>query len=64
MNNWLAKVRQFISDTIAELHKCSWTPKDELFESTLLVIVAVLILAFFVFFVDQGIRTTIDLILF
>ncbi len=62
MNNWLAKIRTFIADTIAELKKCTWTPRDELFESTILVIVAVFILAAFVAVIDLVAREFISLI--
>ncbi len=52
MNNWLGRLRQFISDTINELRKCSWPARNELFESTILVIVTVFILALFVSLID------------
>jgi len=52
MGNWLTKTRQFISDTIEELHKCAWPGREELFESTIVVIVTILVLSVFVFAVD------------
>jgi preprotein translocase subunit SecE len=52
MSNWLNKARTFINDTITELRKCSWPAREELYESTILVIVSVLCLAIFVAVVD------------
>lgn len=52
MNNWMGKARAFINDTIIELKKCSWPQREELYESTILVIVTVLALALFVALVD------------
>ncbi len=48
----VGRIRQFIHDTISELHKCTWPRKNELFESTLLVLVATAILSAFVAVVD------------
>ncbi len=52
MNNWMNRARAFLNDTMAELRKCSWPPREELYESTILVIVTVLALALFVAAVD------------
>ncbi|HRU00598.1 MAG TPA: preprotein translocase subunit SecE [Victivallales bacterium] len=52
MNKWMSKARAFINDTIVELKKCSWPQREELYESTILVIVTVLFLALFVALVD------------
>jgi len=52
MNKWMNKARAFINDTITELKKCSWPQREELYESTILVIVTVLFLALFVALVD------------
>lgn len=62
MSNWLGRLRQFINDTINELRKCSWPARNELFESTILVIVTVFILALFVSIVDILSREFITLI--
>ena len=58
----MSRVRQFIADTMAELHKCTWPGKAELFESTILVIVAIVILSSFVAGVDQVCMQLINLI--
>jgi preprotein translocase subunit SecE len=52
MQRWTNRIRQFIADTMNELRKCSWPERRELYESTILVIVAVMILALFVATVD------------
>jgi preprotein translocase subunit SecE len=53
-NGVMGKVRKFLADTMAELNKCTWPGKSELFESTVLVIVVIILLASFVAVVDQA----------
>ncbi len=53
MGNLVAKAKQVVADTINELKKSSWPSKNELTESTLLVIVSVVALGLFVAVVDQ-----------
>lgn len=52
MNNWLTNTRKFISGTIEEIGKCSWPKREELFRTTIIVIVAIAVLAAFVSVVD------------
>ena len=47
------KIRSFIEETMAEVKKCSWPNREELFESTLLVLVALVVISAFVAAVDQ-----------
>ena len=56
------KVRGFIRDTLAELGRCTWPSRQELMESTVLVIVAVVILGCFVAGVDEIARIVIRFI--
>lgn len=56
------KVRRFISETIAELGRCTWPGRVELFESTILVIVVIAVLALFVAGVDEAARVVIRVI--
>ena len=49
----MGRVRRFIADTIAELGRCSWPSRKDLLESTVLVVVAMVILALFVAGVDE-----------
>ncbi len=46
------KIRRFVSDTMAELGRCTWPNRQQLFESTVLVVVAIAVLAIFVAGVD------------
>lgn len=46
------KIRRFISETMAELGRCTWPNRQQLFESTVLVVVNIAILACFVAAVD------------
>lgn len=50
--NIFAKVRSFLENCIEEMKKCTWPARDQLIESTLLVIVTLAILAVFVAGVD------------
>jgi preprotein translocase subunit SecE len=47
------KIRHFVADTIAEMGRCTWPSKQQLWESTILVVVAMVILAGFVAGVDE-----------
>ena len=49
----MGRVRGFFADTISELRRCSWPSRRELLESTVLVVVAMVILALFVAGVDE-----------
>ena len=46
--------RRFLDEVVAELKKCSWPSKPELFESTVMVILATLLLGAFVGVSDFG----------
>jgi preprotein translocase subunit SecE len=53
MQNILTKTRLFITGTLEELRKCSWPKREELYESTVIVIIAIVLMAAFVFCVDS-----------
>ena len=53
------RIRRFISDTVAEMRRCTWPTRQQLLESTGLVVVAIIILALFVFGVDEVARVVI-----
>ena len=46
-------VRVFFSNVTMEMRKCTWPQRRELFESTVVVIMSVLLLAIFVGFSDK-----------
>ena len=50
--SFMARIRRFISDTVAELGRCTWPNRQQLFESTVLVVICIVILACFVAGVD------------
>jgi preprotein translocase SecE subunit len=58
----MGRIRQFIADTAAEMRRCNWPDRRQLMESTVLVVVATLILACFVAGVDEVARIVIGLV--
>ena len=55
--------KTFVLNTISELKKSSWPPKNELMESTLLVIVSVAILGLFVAGVDYIVMNILKMLI-
>ncbi len=51
--NWVASIRTFIRTTMDEMSKCTWPSKDELLQSTILVIVVFALSSLFIAGVDQ-----------
>ena len=49
----MEKIRRFISDTVAEMGRCTWPNRQQVLESTILVVVAMSVLACFVAAVDE-----------
>ena len=47
------KIRTFVLETIDEMRKCTWPTRDQLFESTILVIVALILSTFYLAGIDQ-----------
>ncbi len=54
IRNIVSGFRSFVEEVQVELKKCSWPTKQELFESTIMVIVASLMLGVFVGASDFG----------
>lgn len=48
----LRQLRQFLSDVWAELKKTTWPGKQEVYGTTVVVIITVVICAFFLWIVD------------
>lgn len=46
------KIRRFLTETMAELGRCTWPSRQQLLESTVLVVVNIAVLACFVAAVD------------
>jgi preprotein translocase subunit SecE len=57
------KILQFVIDTKAEFTKVSWPSREELFQSTMVVIVVSLVVTVFIATVDQILNRVITLIL-
>ncbi|MEG8946787.1 preprotein translocase subunit SecE [Rosettibacter firmus] len=49
------KIINFVNDVVKEMKKVTWPSKDELKESTAIVIVVCLILALFTYVIDMSI---------
>ena len=62
LDSFMGRIRRFISETMAELGRCTWPNRQQLFESTVLVVVAIAILALFVAGVDEVARIVIRLV--
>ena len=58
----MSKIRHFVSGTIAELGKCTWPDRASVFESTLLVLFMIAVLAVFVAAIDYVSQLFIHLI--
>ena len=58
----MEQVREYMKDVRAELTKVSWPTREELRDSTVVVIVTVLLVATFIGIVDQGLNRVVALI--
>ena len=54
--------REFLKDVRTEASKVSWPTRDELRDSTAVVIVTVLLVAAFLFLVDRVLQSTLGLL--
>jgi preprotein translocase subunit SecE len=54
------KLISFVNDVVKEMKKVTWPKKEELRESTGIVVIACLILAAFVYVVDKIISTIVS----
>jgi preprotein translocase subunit SecE len=52
MTNPFAKIRSFLGEVMTELKKSSWSTRKELVDSTIVVIITMLMLGIFVAFAD------------
>ena len=53
------KIRTFVLETIDEMRKCTWPTRDQLFESTILVIVALILSTIYLAGIDQILYRTV-----
>jgi len=57
------KIIDFFVDIVKEMNKVTWPKKEELRESTVIVIASCVIFSIFVYFVDQIIGQIVKIIL-
>jgi preprotein translocase subunit SecE len=57
------KIIAFFTDVVKEMNKVTWPKKDELRDSTVVVIVVCVILSLFIFVVDESVSFTLRKIL-
>ena len=57
------KIIAFFTDVVKEMKKVTWPKKDDLRDSTLIVLVVCLIIAGFVYVVDTGVSFVLRAIL-
>jgi len=62
MVNPIDKIRSFYTSIVGELAKCTWPTWQELYESTVVVIVSSVLLSLFVLVVDVVIRQLVRLV--
>jgi preprotein translocase subunit SecE len=60
--SWSTRARDFIKEVQVESAKISWPSRTELRDSTIVVIVAVLIVSAFVGLVDRGLSIVVGLL--
>jgi preprotein translocase subunit SecE len=58
----MEQVREYLKDVRGELTKVSWPTREELRDSTIVVIVTVLLVATFIGIVDQGLNRVVALV--
>ena len=61
MKNPFRSTRIFLGEMIGELQKCTWPTKSELRDSTIVVVVATLIMGVFTSISDFSIYQVVDL---
>lgn len=52
-------IREYLQNVMEEMKKVNWPSRDELISSTLITIVATLIISGIIFLADQAISTTL-----
>lgn len=57
---WLARLTKYVQETREELRKCAWPNMEELWGSTVLVMVAIALLGVFTVVVDFIIATGVS----
>ena len=61
--DFLKRTREFFAEVLAEFRKVTWPSRQELINSTVVVIVVTVVLAFFLGAVDVGLTKAVERIL-
>lgn len=56
---WTERIGNYYNDVVAEMKKVTWPSKDELRESTLVVLTVAGLLALFTFVIDESLNLLI-----
>ena len=59
---WVNQVREFFKDARVELTKVSWPSRQELWDSTIVVIATVILVSVFVYIADMILRSGVGLL--
>ena len=59
----VTRIREFVLEVLAEFRKVTWPSRDELINSTSIVIVVTVVLAFFLGVVDISLTKVVERIL-
>jgi preprotein translocase subunit SecE len=62
MKNPFTSIRRFYGETVTELKKASWPSKIELRDSTIVVLIAVVILGTYIALVDFSLMNGVELL--
>ena len=62
MKNPIAAIKKLYDETVAELKKCTWPTRQELYESTMVVVSSLVLLSVFVFVADKVFLLAVNLI--
>lgn len=60
----LAKMQTYLREVRAEMRKVAWSPRQELINSTVIVLILVVIVTTFIFAIDTGVGFLILNVLF
>jgi preprotein translocase subunit SecE len=55
-------IQEYLENVVAEMEKVNWPSRDELISSTLITIVATMIISGFIFLADQVIQRTLEIL--
>ena len=56
MKDWFNNVKTFLSEVVLELKKVTWPPKREVYGTTLVVIVTVIVFGLYLYILDLGLN--------